>query len=97
MDLDSLFSCLTERYGVMERPARRRNRVAEIDRYLEDMRSFSLRRVEAGPTNRRKYSLQHLADEIKKKHGREFHRSTIKRALERHRIYDLWIGYVDTR
>jgi hypothetical protein len=90
LELDSLFSCLEERYRVMERPARRRRRAAAIDRYLDDLRSFTLRRVQAGQKDKRKFSLQCLADELGKKHGREFHRSTVKRALERHQMYELW-------
>ena len=89
-EVDTLFSCLEERYRVMERPARKRRRVGEIDRYLDDLRSFTLRRIGAGKRGKRRYSLQRLADEIKKDHGREFHRSSVKRALERHQLYDLW-------
>jgi hypothetical protein len=89
-ELHSLLTCLTERYRVMERPPRKRKRVAAIDLYLNDLRSFTLRRVEAAPVDKRKFSLQRLADSLKKDYGREFHRSTVKRALERHQMYKLW-------
>jgi hypothetical protein len=90
LDLNTLLSCVAERYDSIQPAARKRKRVAELDRYMDDLRGFTLRRVHCAPKDKRKFTLQRLADELEEKHGRRFHRSAVLRALRRHRIYDLW-------
>lgn len=90
LNLDTLLSCVKERYESMEKPARKRKRNAESDQYLDDLCAFTLRRVHASPNNKRKFSLQLLADDLEEKYGRRFHRSTLLRTLRHHMLYDLW-------
>lgn len=90
LKLDSLISCVAERFSSVAPPTRKRKRTAEIDRYIDHLCAFTLRRVRAAPQDKRKFSLQRLADELSEKHGRNFDRSTVMRALQRHKIYDLW-------
>jgi hypothetical protein len=87
MQVDSLLSCLS-RYRANDVQPKQRKKKAEIDQYIGHLHAFTMRRLESA--NRRLFSLQKLADEIAGKHGRRFHRSSIKRALERHNLYDLW-------
>jgi hypothetical protein len=89
LTLEVVVEQLAKRYAafpVAPPPLRRRS--SGLDRYLDHMRRFTLRRVYTA--NPRQYSLRRLAKEIELESGHRYSADAVKDALIKHKLYQLW-------